>query len=161
MEKQTTDPSASKSGKKTSAGLFITIILVVIVIVALVLFRHQAVPVIKSLISSVFHKEQVMDTTSAAAKVDSMAIAQQESVVTMTPMPKKYYIIVGSFTMETNADKYVEHLKQKGFDSQKIPRTYKNMHAVSCISFDTQKEALRQLNHYRNKVNARAWVLGY
>lgn len=155
-----TTSTPSPTGTKSSAGWIIAVVVIVLAAAALIIFRHQVVPGIKSVFARFTHKETpvkipVQDTVNVPA-AEPITVPEQP-----LPPSKKYYIIVASFCHESNADKYVQFLQQKGYESVKIPRVRKNMYAVSCTSYVTQKEALGNLNHYRNTVNARAWVLGY
>ncbi|MFN8208388.1 MAG: SPOR domain-containing protein [Bacteroidales bacterium] len=163
----TTPGSAPK--KKSGRGLIIVLILIVLIAAGVVVFRKQIVPPVKEFISSLFHKkEMVVEPTEprkdSIAVQDSMNFTEplpSEQETSSLPAGKRYYIIAGSFVQEVNADKYVTKLQQQGYEATKIPRQKKNMFAVGCISYDSQKEALSQLNHYRNKVHPQAWVLGY
>ncbi len=154
-----TQPAPSSTGGKSSAGWIIAVVVIVLAAASLIIFRHQVVPGVKSVFARFFHKKPPLEIVLQ----DTVPPPVSEPVQVQQPLPpgKKYYIIVASFRIESNADKYVQFLQQKGYESTKIPRTRKNMYAVSCTSFATQKEALDNLNHYRNTVNARAWVLGY
>jgi cell division septation protein DedD len=163
----TTPSSAPK--KKSGKGLIIVLVLLVLIAAGVVVFRKQIVPPVKDFFTSLFHKkEMVVETTEPRTESvtvpDSMNFTEplpSEKETSSIPAGKRYYIIAGSFVQEVNADKYVTRLQQQGYEATKIPRQKKNMYAVGCISYDSQKEALSQLNHYRNKVHPQAWVLGY
>lgn len=155
-----TQSPPSPNGGKSSAGWIITIVVIVLAAASLIIFRHQLVPGVKSFFARFFHKTPSIEI-SLQDSIPSPVV--EPEVIPQEPLlpAKKYYIIVASFRYESNADKYVQFLQQKGYEATKIPRTKKNMHAVSCTSYPTQKEALDNLNHYRNTINAKAWVLGY
>jgi hypothetical protein len=154
-----TQPVPSSTGGKSSAGWIIAVVVIILAAASLIVFRHQVVPGVKSVFARFFHKKPPVEISVQ----DTVPSPVAEPLPVQQPLPpaRKYYIIVASFRNESNADKYVQFLQQKGYESTKIPRTRKNMYAVSCTSYTTQKEALDNLNHYRNTVNARAWVLGY
>lgn len=165
----TTPSSAPK--KKSGLGLWIIVILIVLVVAGAVIFRKQIVPPVKAYISSIFRKKQTVEI-SATPEIKRDTLSVKDSMAFTEPLPpvqeasavpagKRYYIIAGSFEVEANAEKYMQKLQQQGYEATKIPRSRKSMFAVGCVSYDTQKEALSQLNHYRNKVHPKAWVLGY
>lgn len=153
-------PASSPAPRGSSAGWIIAVAIIVLAAAGLIIFRHQVVPGVKAVFAKIFHKapqpEIIVADTISVTIPEPVTVPQE-----VIPPSKKYYIIVASFRDERNADKYVEFLQQKGFEPAKIPRIRKNMYAVSCTSFSTQEEALQNLNHYRNKVNSKAWVLGY
>jgi hypothetical protein len=134
-----------------------------------VVFRKEVIPPVKGFFSSLFHKKELVleptqFRTDSVATPDSMVYTEplpSSQEASSVPAGKRYYIIAGSFLDEGNADKYVVKLQQEGFEAKKIPRSRIHMFAVGCISYDTQREALSQLNHFRNKVHPKTWVLGY
>jgi cell division septation protein DedD len=73
---------------------------------------------------------------------------------------KKFYIVVGCFEIEKNADNYVALLKNKGFDSEKFGMIGR-FHAVSFQAYSSRNEAIRKLNEIRETIEPNAWLLYY
>ncbi len=72
---------------------------------------------------------------------------------------KKYYVIVGSFTKETNAKELHSKLKKSGMPSEVLDAE-NNFRRVSKKSFDTRAEALKELKKVQTKdKQIDAWIL--
>lgn len=69
---------------------------------------------------------------------------------------KTFCLIMGSFKVERNADKYQRRLKQKGLDSNKF-KGRKNFYFVGIQSIKGKSNAVRQLDEIKSKVPS-AWI---
>jgi nucleoid DNA-binding protein len=57
----------------------------------------------------------------------------------------RYFIISGSFKSEENANKYLQQLKEKGYDGKDLG-VFNGLHRVSMKGFSTMDEAQKELN---------------
>lgn len=69
----------------------------------------------------------------------------------------KYFVVGGCFSIEGNADRFVNTLREKGYAAQKFGKI-NNLHAVSYESFPTFEQAQQALNQIRSKEANKAWV---
>jgi len=74
-------------------------------------------------------------------------------------IPKRYYIIGGSFSVELNADKLVAVLRNKGYEAERSGLSRSGFHIVSYFSTEDKNEALINLDIIRRKDNPSAWLL--
>jgi nucleoid DNA-binding protein len=73
---------------------------------------------------------------------------------------KKYYIVAGMFSIQTNAEDLVNTLKAKGYDAELFGR-HGNLYAVSFSSHVSKTAAVQELNRIREQINLKAWLLYY
>lgn len=83
----------------------------------------------------------------------------EESVVEQPVAVKKYFIIGGSFSVETNADKLVGVLREKGYDAFRAGISPSGLHMVSYMSTIDKQEALTNLAMIRKDDNPSAWLI--
>jgi len=69
----------------------------------------------------------------------------------------KYLMIVGCFTVSSNADKYAEKLNSLGYKAQIIPGR-DNFQMVSVKTYASYREGIAELDNFRNNVTPNAWV---
>lgn len=69
-----------------------------------------------------------------------------------------YYIIGGSFKSEENANKYLEQLKEQGYEGKNLG-VFKGLHRISMKGFATIEEAQKELNSllYKNPQSG-VWI---
>jgi nucleoid DNA-binding protein len=83
-----------------------------------------------------------------------------EKSIPEKPVPSKnYYIIGGSFGVETNADKLVGVLREKGYDAFRAGISPSGLHMVSYMSTADKQEALANLAMIRRDDNPSAWLI--
>jgi len=71
---------------------------------------------------------------------------------------RRHFIIVGSFQEEVNANKFVETMRKKGFDSPvTIPRN--GMYLVGVESFTSLSRAMKRQEELLNKMKLESWIL--
>lgn len=69
----------------------------------------------------------------------------------------KYHIIVGSFKTPEYADLYSAYYRKMGYKTEILFNEY-DFNVVSARAFDNLKEALIQLEHFRDTVELEAWL---
>jgi hypothetical protein len=69
----------------------------------------------------------------------------------------KYYMIVGCFTVQGNADKYAQKLNDLGYTAQIIPGR-DNFQMVAVKSYTSYREGVAELDRFRTNVTPNAWV---
>src|SRR5512133_3978657 len=69
----------------------------------------------------------------------------------------KYYMVVGCFTVNTNAEKYAEKLRGIGYETQIIPGR-DNFQMVTARSYNNYRESVSEIDKFRNDVTPNAWV---
>jgi len=72
---------------------------------------------------------------------------------------KKYQIIVGAFSREANAAKYVNELRSRNYNAGIIGKSSNGLTRVSISGFDAKKDALSMLRQVRTDENPSAWLL--
>jgi hypothetical protein len=105
------------------------------------------------------------DTTASDEMVDSSsyfsdaanAAIQPQATTQQNAVNGKYYMIVGCFTVSTNADKYAEKLRGMGYESQIIPGNG-SFQMVAARIYSSYRESVNELDKFRNEVTPNAWV---
>lgn len=82
----------------------------------------------------------------------------QEATDDQVASNSNFYIVAGSFTLYTNAQKCNQKLKAKGFDS-KILEPYGQYNRVTLKQFNTVEEARAALPALRGQVDQQLWIL--
>ena len=67
-----------------------------------------------------------------------------------------YYMIVGCFSVQSNADKYAEKLRGMGYTPQILKGG--NLQMVAAKSYDNYRDGVADLDKFRNEVSPNAWV---
>jgi hypothetical protein len=141
-------------------------------IVALLAFL-LLMPSCKFIKSKIFPKKvdtlsAYIDTTTEAERVDSalyqemLKQAQQESQAMAQQGSDavqygQYYMIVGCFMVQENAEKYADKIRGKGYNASIItgPAGFK---MVSVKSYNDFRESISEINQYRAEITPNAWV---
>ncbi len=109
-----------------------------------------------------------IDTVSEAQKVDSVLYqemlkqAQQES---QTLMQKggdavqygQYYMIVGCFMVQENAQRYAEKIRGMGYDASIITGPG-GFQMVTVKSYNDFRASVSEINQFRAEITPNAWV---
>lgn len=69
----------------------------------------------------------------------------------------RYYMIVGCFTVQENADTYANKLRAMGYESQIIPGR-DNFQMVAAKSYDNLQAGIADIDKFRNELTPNAWV---
>lgn len=72
---------------------------------------------------------------------------------------KNFHIISGAFRFPENADKKVSQLKKKGFKAQILGKNKWGLTVVTFKSFETRKEASKELRKIQRSISKDAWLL--
>jgi hypothetical protein len=107
------------------------------------------------------------DTDSVEQKYDSSAYyGVGDAGTTTVPEPVQttanavagnYYMIVGCFTVQSNADRYIEKIRGMGYDAQIIPGA-NNFSMVAARTYNSYRESVAELDKFRSDVTPNAWV---
>lgn len=68
-----------------------------------------------------------------------------------------YYMIVGCFTIQANAETYASALRQKGYSTTILPGR-DNMQMVSVQTYNNYSASIADIAKYRTEVTSGAWV---
>ena len=79
--------------------------------------------------------------------------------ITFKKQTGKYHIIAGAFRVESNADKKIQQLREKGFTPSLIGVNKYGLHQVAYESFQERLDALKNLRKIKNTQNPDAWLL--
>ena len=106
----------------------------------------------------------VVDTTPAidTVAVDTVAVVEEpEPVVVSEPVDPNsmhYHLIAGSFQVESNAVRFQEDMRSRGYDANIVTRRYSTYHYVSIKMFETYSEAVAEWRNM-NVENPNLWIL--
>ncbi len=101
--------------------------------------------------------QQIVERKVQAATFDIGSLPSLElNVVSELP---KYHIIGGAFRVESNAEKKVNQLLEKGFNAKRIGKNRYGLHQVSYASLADKAEALQTLRQIKRTENPEAWLL--
>ena len=68
-----------------------------------------------------------------------------------------YYMIVGCFTVQENADGYASKLRAMGYESQ-IIQGRDNFQMVAAKSYNNLQAGVAEIDKFRNELTPNAWV---
>jgi hypothetical protein len=74
-----------------------------------------------------------------------------------TAIQGHYYMIVGCFTVQENADSYASKLKAMGYEAQ-IIQGRDNFQMVAAKSYDNLQAGIADIDKFRNELTPNAWV---
>lgn len=97
------------------------------------------------------------DDSSAYYSDAANAVTEPETTTQYNAVNGKYYMIVGCFTVSTNADGYAEKLRGMGYESQIIPGNGR-FQMVAVRSYNSYRESVNELDKFRNEITPNAWV---
>jgi hypothetical protein len=92
--------------------------------------------------------------TEPKSSIKPVTIATEE-----INMEKKFHIIAGVFSVEKNAEKQVQHLKQQGYDARIVRKIGNNCY-VSYSSFSTKEEAQAKLKSIQS-TGSTGWIVKF
>jgi len=102
--------------------------------------------------------EEIIDSAAYYNEIMKANEAAVQQTVTQTNAVRgRYFMIVGCFTVQRNADKYKEKLKGLGYDAQIIPGR-DNFQMVAAKSYNNYRESVSDIDKFRNDVTPNAWV---
>jgi uncharacterized ParB-like nuclease family protein len=110
---------------------------------------RDTVPTAETIDSAAYYSDIV--NKDNAGEVSTQPVAQHQAA------GGNYYMIVGCFTVQANADKYAEKLRAKGYDVNILPGR-DNFQMVSARSYGNYRESISEIDKFRNDVTPNAWV---
>ncbi len=106
------------------------------------------------------------DTSSAESTYDSTAYYTEPAVEPVsTPQPVqttgavsgRYYMIVGCFKVDENADRYAEKIRAMGYPAEILP-AQNDFEMIAARSYSSYRESVSELEKFRTEVTPNAWV---
>jgi len=97
----------------------------------------------------------------AETTVDIEVSSPEEYTPSLSPVKtesKRYYIVVGSFKMENNAQNLAEELQGQGHEVKILPGSLKK---VGLGAFESREQAKSALAGIKAEVNSYAWIYAY
>lgn len=168
-ELQKEEPKEEKKKKGWWWLLFIFIPLIAVSIFILIKGGKNEVPVIQndkqstiSIIEKplIVPKDTLTNDSVAIAKDDSLKpeITIPEPIVASNPAVPKYYLVGGSFSIEENAETYLQELKAKGFEAFHVGKKGR-FFIVGIGTYTTFNEAETAKREYMtNNPGSEVWV---
>jgi hypothetical protein len=107
-------------------------------------------------------EKDTSDTYTGLENVQTESNMSQESLKDLyrqnPPLgSKKAYMIVGSFRIPQNADKYAEKIRAMGYTTE-IVQARNGYHMVAASAYDNLRDGVREIPRFRSEVSERAWV---
>ncbi|MCF8297255.1 MAG: SPOR domain-containing protein [Saprospiraceae bacterium] len=188
-EKMIEEAAAKIIVKKSKAGIWISIAAVVIIMVVLGIFKrdfiteyiatfnkHTEIEEIKSDTTkqTIVETEVVPDTieTIDTTEIDSVTeiipdeiqnepieIAEEPQSENQSVKTKNYYIVAGCFSSLTKSEKYLNKLKDEGFEASIQGQTPKGLYRVCFDGYESQSEASKALNKLISGGKYNGWIL--
>lgn len=110
-------------------------------------------------------KEAIVDTTvySQPAVEEPVVTTEKQSTTEAnnnfnTSSGKRYFMIVGSFLDQKNAERYAQKLRDMGYSPEIINDASNGFHRVSARSYDSFKTGINEISMFRSSVATKAWV---
>ncbi len=170
--------SSSRNKKKVILWV-VLIFLVNALIVSYFIFNDQIKSIINkdkdSTIEATIETPAIMDevdtaTADVSAPTDTTAVDTEPVIEQAMEEPveepvepnrefngKKYYVVAGVFSVESNADNMVTSLREKGYNAEKFGKIGSS-YAVSFDVFPTKQEADRLMLKVKREQNLDAWI---
>jgi cell division protein FtsN len=112
--------------------------------------------------------EEIVDSADLYTGISSGPVSQSPVTTQQTTVPVssygrtnaesgRYYMIVGCFTVQNNADRFVEKLRGMGYSPQ-ILTGNGNFQMVAAQSYNSYRESVADIDKFRNEVTPNAWV---
>ena len=105
-------------------------------------------------------QEAETDQTGVESVEETYTEPEPEPETPPAGQTRKYYVVAGMFSIQTNAEDLVNTLKSKGYDAELFGR-HGNLYAVSFSSHVSKTAAVQELNRIREQINLKAWLLYY
>jgi hypothetical protein len=101
--------------------------------------------------------EQSYDSTAYYSEANQPAANLPQTSAQNTPVPGKYYMIVGCFKVDANTDRYAEKIRSMGYDVQVIPGI-NDFEMVAARTYNSYRESVTEIEKFRTEVTPNAWV---
>ena len=103
--------------------------------------------------------ETTTPTESTATEVDNATVRQENLDLISGSGLQKYSVVVGSFSLKSNAEGLASTLKSAGYDSQIAYNSERNMYRVVAATFVDKSSAVKSRNKFRASKYPDAWLL--
>lgn len=102
--------------------------------------------------------EKPSNDTKVVDNADNVQVRQENVSLINGSGLKNFSVVVGSFSLKSNADGLQQTLKNAGYDAQIVKNEQRNMYRVVATTFDSKADAAASRNELRAKY-ADAWLL--
>jgi len=90
-------------------------------------------------------------------KIESVSLSDKATPVNTKAITGHYYMIVGCFTVQGNADSYASKLRAMGYEAQ-IIQGRDNFQMVAAKSYNNLQAGITDIDKFRNELTPNAWV---
>jgi hypothetical protein len=90
-------------------------------------------------------------------KTDAVATSANQRSARASAIQGHYYMIVGCFTVQQNADSYANKLRTMGYEAQVI-QGRDNFQMVAAKSYNNLQAGIAEIDKFRNELTPNAWV---
>lgn len=102
--------------------------------------------------------EKPATETTVVDNTDNVQVRQESVSLINGSGLKAFSVVVGSFSLKSNADGLQQKLKDSGYDAQVVKNDDRNMYRVVATTFDSKADAAASRNEFRSKYPD-AWLL--
>jgi len=102
--------------------------------------------------------EKPANETTVVDNTDNVQVRQEKVSLVNGAGLKAFSVVVGSFSLKSNADGLQQKLKESGYDAQVVKNDERNMYRVVATTFDSKADAAASRNEFRSKYPD-AWLL--
>lgn len=102
--------------------------------------------------------ERPATETTVVDNADNVQVRQETVSLVNGSGLKAFSVVVGSFSLKSNADGLQQKLKNSGYDAQVVKNDDRNMYRVVATTFDNKADAAASRNEFRSKYPD-AWLL--
>lgn len=102
--------------------------------------------------------EKPADQTTVVDNSDNVQVRQENVSLVDGAGLKAFSVVVGSFSLKSNADGLQQTLKNAGYNAQIVKNNERNMYRVVATTFDSKADAVSSRNDLRSKYSD-AWLL--
>lgn len=103
-------------------------------------------------------EEKPANNTQVVDNSDNVNVRQERVSLVSGSGLKNFSVVVGSFSLEANANGLQQQLRSAGYDAQIVKNEAGNTFRVVATTFDTKEEAIASRNDLQLKY-AGAWLL--
>lgn len=102
--------------------------------------------------------EKPADQTTVVDNSDNVQVRQENVSLVDGAGLKAFSVVVGSFSLKSNADGLQQTLKNAGYNAQIVKNNERNMYRVVATTFDSKADAVSSRNDLRSRYSD-AWLL--
>jgi len=103
-------------------------------------------------------EEKPVTQTTVVDNADNVPVRTEDVTLVNGGGLRNYSVVVGSFSLKTNAEGLQRSLKNAGYDAQIVYNPSNNFYRVVSATFDQKADAVSSRNQFRNKYPD-AWLL--